>query len=238
MASDRAQFRQASEKWNTLSREKSFSVPAELGSTVIVTPYDHSMVSPLESFDRFEKQASRLAQFIFEQSGVEPIMAPNASRSDIESIYQDPSISTIYFIGRGTLSSIGSLDGPITWKDISESSDHLKTGRTYQLFCGWQPNTLNVPLGMFGMDDHRKTYAPSGRYIRSRKDPVKLSIGLASAVDTETISYDALKARFPQMKQYTGRSHLSLKADRVEHHLRSGSLAEVALRHLRTKLLS
>lgn len=236
MASDRAQYREARKKWDDLQKEGSFSVPANDGRVAIITPYDSSAVSKFESFERFQKQANALAEFILNQSGVEPVMAPNAVKSDIQQIYQDPSIASVCFIGRGTLSSIGSQDGPITWRDISEQSDHLKTGATYQLFCGWHPNTLNVPLGMFGMDDHRKTFAAPATYIMGRANPVKLFSNLSPAVNKKSMSYDELKAAFPAMQHYTGLNQLRLKTDRFEHHLRNGTLGKIALRELSRKL--
>ncbi|HSH55818.1 MAG TPA: hypothetical protein VK983_03260 [Candidatus Limnocylindrales bacterium] len=201
MASNRTEFNAALAVWDDRRANNEFSVPHDSGSLAILCPYIDK--PDREEFDRwpaFEAEALMVADNYHHQGKLVEV-ALHAALTDFKSIFSDPSVSDVVIIGHGCLSSVEvtNPDGHdlMDWLDVSRAADHLKTGVVVQRMCGGLPRKLNVPLGLFAVNDHRHVQAAVG---------IKGDIG---ALDTENqiihavtamprMGYEDIKEAFPQ----------------------------------------
>ena len=179
MASDRHQFRHATQNWEQLHEEDAYSVPCEFG-TVAVICSDYADVYDDEVADdrltnrevrNFRREASCIANELSLQ-GITTELALGATAVDFLQALRDPSISTIFTIGHGSLSLLylpsPETENEMDWLDVASTVDHLKTGEFIQRHCGHLTRDLPVPLGLFAMTDHFNVVAPVGRYFHPR----------------------------------------------------------------------
>lgn len=176
MAGDKKQFKYAFAQWQTLKLEGALSYPPELGKTAIICSYhseevdDHAVRRGARDVKIFRKEALKLADWVIED-GHEVEVVLDAQKSDIESILKDPTISDIYTIGHGCLSSIylsGNEPDTYDWVDVYRDSDHLKEGVFVQRHCGQTSRDLSVPLGLFAVSNAENVFAPLNEYFNPR----------------------------------------------------------------------
>ncbi|MBP7806919.1 hypothetical protein KA047_00290 [Candidatus Saccharibacteria bacterium] len=197
MASDRQRFNRAVAHWENLRTEGHFSNPVEQASIAIVssqfTDDDPDTVSGITELESFRIEALELADRA-RKAGLRPEVAINATRSDITALIQDPSVATMYMIGNGSLSSlILGIEDRYDWHHASTASNHLKLGQFIQRQCGGLSRQLNVPLGLFVMEDPRSIHAALGLefYPISLDDPENEKI--QPIFDTRFFSYQSIK---------------------------------------------
>lgn len=198
MPSDRQLFRRAKNKWESLREERSFSLPAELGKTAIISssftdepPDTETGITELEAF---RNEALELAKRI-QANGGRTELAIDAARSDITDLIQNPEVTTMYMIGNGSLSNLIIAERDYyDWFDVSAATTHLKQGNFIQRQCGGVTRIFNVPLGLFVVSDPRNVHATFNAefYPLSLDDPVNEQI--QPVFDTLHVSYDMIKA--------------------------------------------
>jgi hypothetical protein len=201
MATDSERFDKALGKWDSLQRDECFSVPPQDGTLAVVLAYDHKRdknPKTIDSYVDFEVEALKIAGNA-RLSGKSVELVLNATRSDFRSIIQDEKISDVTVIGNGCLSSVAVPDEKqrVDWLHISRMSTHLKTGSFTQRFCGQQSRQLNVPLGLFAVDDHRKVNAPVGRFIRPTGLKHRHNRHIQPITQSSRLSLDDIKEQFP-----------------------------------------
>lgn len=243
MASDRQQFHTALRKWDQLQADAQFSVPDDRGELAILLPYNHAKhaaTEKVETFDYFARQTLRLADHIVKKHGRTPKVALDATEVDFKEMSTDPHISSVIVIGKGTLSSIEAPtpSGLITWKQLSEGADHLKTGSFHHIACGGVRKNLNVPLGTFLMADHRLVHAAVHTYLPARVRPVKALNKLSPISTQQRMDLTYVKEHFPFANYYSRTDELLAFADRIEKHARSGTLGEAMKRRMGKLLTS
>jgi hypothetical protein len=166
MASDRQQFAAALAKWRELGDESELSVPVWLGRTAVVTS------SFTDEEPGTEAGASELASFRIEAvaladrlraKGHTPEVAIDATRHDITRLIADASVVSVYVIGNGSLSTLllGVRDS-YDWSEVAAATTHRKLGVFVQRQCGGMTRSLNVPLGLFAVDDPTRVFAAIG----------------------------------------------------------------------------
>jgi hypothetical protein len=116
----------------------------------------------------FVKEAYAL-EAALREAGEQSEIITRATARDVTMVIQDPRFRWVYTIGDGTLSSL--ILGPKTtppnpdhvysWRDVSEATTHLKD-LYIQRQSGIQQRHLNVPFGLFGVQDPRGVCAPFG----------------------------------------------------------------------------
>jgi hypothetical protein len=198
MASDRQLFKRAKSKWESLRDEGSFSLPAELGKTAIISsfftdepPDTETGITELEAF---RSEAFELAKRI-QANGGETELAIDATRDDITYLIQDPEVATIYMVGNGSLSNLIIAERDYyDWLNVSAATTHLKQGNFIQRQCGGLTRDFNAPLGLFAVSDPRNIHAAFDAefYPLSLDDPVNEKI--QPVFNTPHVSYDMIKA--------------------------------------------
>jgi hypothetical protein len=163
MASNRQQFKRAVNKWEALANDGYYSVPLEIGRTAIIsspfTDEEPGTVAGIAELAAFRREAIDLADQV-RLSGGEPEVAIDATRHDITRLIQDPNIVSIYAIGNGSLSALLlDVNERYDWSDLSKATNHVKRGIFVQRQCGGLTRSLNVPLGLFAVDDPRNVFA-------------------------------------------------------------------------------
>ncbi len=214
MASDRQQFKQAMDHWESLHEKELYSVPEKEGITAILAsgyPFNlktaskdgenrekitEAILLDSEDTDEFNAEAAEIAENL-EEYGNKTLVIKNAKYSDAESVIRAKEVANIIFIGHGSLSDIqlaGSPKDVLDWKRVSELSTHLKTGGVEQRQCGIATRDLNVPLGMFVVSDFFKVRAAVGQIF----EPDSLSSCVNSLItpvleDGDELSYNFFK---------------------------------------------
>jgi len=223
----KSHFNAAIRKWEQLHQDSAFSVPLDQARTVILAPYDASKLSPVATFDRLKSQALQLADYLNDRGSSQGVdVALDATAVDFEAIYTDPRYAKIVILGRGSIGSVEARDKLITWRDLSNMTDHLKTGRTYQVFCGGTPAHLNVPFGTFGASDHRNVLAPTKgrRYIPDREHAQASIRHLQPVSPTRQITKEYIQEQYPTGVDFSLIDNAHLLKDRLETHARNGEL--------------
>lgn len=172
MAGDRQRFNRALDKWDALKESDYLSVPKGLGQIAIFCSYavidivhDKLYKRGKKDVANFRNEAFAIADRLKAQEYCAQVIL-NASLGDFASVLKDPKVSDIITIGHGDLSTllIGNNEelSEVDWLDVSNFSDHLKTGQFVQRQCGNFTRDLSVPLGLFSVSDHSNIIAPSG----------------------------------------------------------------------------
>lgn len=231
MAHDNKAFNKAMREWEKLHEQKAYSLPKSLGKTAILLPFDHTRPFSEGVFNRMRRGAMQLADVTLARTSVEPEVVLNASRSDIESVLCDPEISSIIYLGRGSLSAIQleCWDGKrdfFTWKDVARSADHLKMGPISQLQCGGRSNDLNVPLGTFAASDPRAVYIPRG-YVSNHTPVTRVAQKLVPLTNSQIIDLDYIVTEFARCP-YSMKDSGHLLFDRLRDRLASDGPVETA----------
>lgn len=176
MASDRRQFERAMERWDELRETRAYSVPQHVGTTAIIAS-GYALKDTDEG--RFEVAGFSHEAYAFadkiQATGQKTEVAVNATGEDLRAILRDPSICNVITIGHGALPYLyienglreghGTPNDRFDWKDVSGSTDHLKTGYFLQRHCGNASRLLSVPLGAFALHDQSNVFAPTEQYF-------------------------------------------------------------------------
>ncbi len=101
------------------------------------------------------------------QSGRDVVIAYGATAVDVAELAGDELISELYFIGNGSFSSVWTQTLSVSWRTLSEASDHLKE-KIVQRTCGGSDDGIDLPIGTFNVQDQRMITTP--RYGRSVPD--------------------------------------------------------------------
>lgn len=172
MAGDKQRFNRALEKWDALKANDYLSMPKEIGQVAIFCSYavidivhDKLYKRGKKDVANFRKEAFAIADRLKAQEYCATVIL-NASLGDFASVLQDPKVSSIITIGHGDLSTLLIGDdknlSEVDWVDVSNYTDHLKTGQFVQRQCGSFTRDLSVPLGLFSVSNHSDIIAPSG----------------------------------------------------------------------------
>ncbi len=92
----------------------------------------------------------------------------NPSIDDLKTIVQDHTVSTLAFVGHGSLGAWWRYDAKvhsaISWYDFATMSTHLKQGTVEQRTCASSADskTVRLPVGTFMVSDQRNVIAPVG----------------------------------------------------------------------------
>jgi hypothetical protein len=197
MPGNRKLFRRAQHRWLQLAGSDQVSLPTYSGVTAIICssftdePLDTlTGKSELELFQEEAREIARRLSRVHRRARV----VLDATRADITMVVQDKSVSDIYVIGNGSLSTL--LLGErvyYDWNDIAKSTTHLKLGRFVQRQCGGLTRVVNVPLGLFVVSDQRNVHAAldPAFYPRSLDDPVN---GMVKPVfNSHCVDYATIK---------------------------------------------
>jgi hypothetical protein len=191
-------FNRAKAKWELLSKDGHFSVPAEIGKTAIISsfftdepPDTRTGISELTAFRTEAKEIAARVQ----TAGGTPELAIDATRDEITSLIQDPEVATMYVIGNGSLSTL-MLDEKdyYDWEYAAAATTHLKRGNFVQRQCGGLTRVLNVPLGLFVVSDARNVHAAFNDpefYPLSLDDPVNEKV--KPVFDIDQVDYNVIK---------------------------------------------
>ncbi len=166
VASDRQQFMRANAHWEKLNLEGHYSVPIEIGTTAIIssrfTDDEPDSTTGVTELASFRNEALALADRIH-HTGRATELAIDATRNDITRLIQDPNIVSMYMIGNGSLSAlILDIEDRYDWYDAAVATNHVKLGMFIQRQCGGLTRKVNVPLGLFVVNDPRNVLAAVG----------------------------------------------------------------------------
>lgn len=197
MHGNRKLFERAKTKWEQLKKNEYLSLAPDIGKTAIISsfftdepPDTETGITELESF---RTEAYALADRVRDSGGIAEL-AIDATRHDITRLIQDPAIANMYVIGNGSLATLilGEKDY-YDWQDVANATDHLKKGNFIQRQCGGLTRVLNVPLGLFAVDDPRNVHAAFDTefYPLSLDDPVNEKI--QPVFGSPVIGYEAIK---------------------------------------------
>ncbi len=207
MASDKKRYNESLSKWDDLHKQQLFSVPREVGKTAIFCSYavidligNRAYKKGRKDVSSFRKEAFSIADRLAEQKRSAEVIL-NASDNDFNRILQDNSFSDIVTVGHGNLSTLvindeDKLDYPIDWYDLSNYTDHLKTGYFIQRQCGTFGRDLSVPLGMFCVSRHCDVIATVGLAFNPKGLDHPANNTLDYATDQERLNYRLAKATF------------------------------------------
>jgi len=219
MASDKVKFETAFGRWSVLRDESNFSVPDEQGKIAVVCPFfdeaDYAYDEPDdERYDALKNEALTVADEIMLR-GRDVHVAEHASIEDFRQVLAEPNISSIVVVGSGCLSSVQianpAMKNRVDWFDLSTMTDHLKTGTFTQRMCGTLPRSLNVPLGLLTVNDHRNLLGAPGKILTTRQLNEYADRILLPVTDEPVMSYESINAQFPQRRLSTiSRVHVAL----------------------------
>lgn len=141
----------------------------------------------------FEEEAEELARRA-RAAGCAAAVVLKATRHDLDEMLRDASVSELYVIGNGSLSTLllGERDY-YDWVDVAEAATHLKAGRFVQRQCGGLTRVVNVPMGLFAVLDQRLVRAAldPAFYPRSLDDPVNAKV--LPVFDHDDVDYASVK---------------------------------------------
>lgn len=197
MPGNRVLFRRARDKRARLLNDGRFSLPSGQGSTAIVcssfTDEPPDTETGMTELALFEEEAAELARRV-RSSGGGVVVALKAERKDISGLLRDTTVSDVFVIGNGSLSTLllGERDY-YDWVNVADAMTHLKLGRFVQRQCGGLTRVLNVPLGLFAVADQRLVHAAldPAFYPKSLDDPVNDKVQPVFAHND--VDYDCIK---------------------------------------------
>lgn len=197
MPGNRKTFNRAMAKWEHLEKEGHLSVPPELGRTAIIsssfTDEPPDTMTGITELASFRNEAKELAARIHAVGG-KPELVIDATRHDITQLVQDPGVASMYVIGNGSLSALLlDVKDYYDWTNISDATTHLKQGKFIQRQCGGLTRIVNVPLGLFAVNDHRSVHAALDAefYPLNLDDPVNELV--LPVFDVDRVGYDMIK---------------------------------------------
>lgn len=201
MAGDKEQFKRAVRKWEELKRDENFSAPSDTGRVAILWSdasfYDEAANQRAES-EEFEREADRIRANLLKRCVAATIL-PRVKFDDVCDVLRDKTVSDVVMIGNGGLDAF-LLDQHrkawMTWRDVSNEADHLKTGVFMQRFCGNLYNGLNVPFGTFAVSDHRSVLAAVGVGLPMQMRPQDEAL-IRPVHDEPQLSYQKTRELFP-----------------------------------------
>ena len=184
MPSDTKQYKSALRHWQEL-RETQMTRSAESGITAVMVPLDPNKMkySAASIEQRFGRQAFELANHFIDLGASDAVIYHNAGFDAFADALRRSDVTRMVTLGMGTLSSIATADGLMTWSDITKLSQEepvsLKS-EFIQLQCGGRNLRFNVPFGAMAVHDHRNLFIPHG-YVNGRRSPVGILDTLSSA---------------------------------------------------------
>lgn len=170
MASDESMLKAAIKKWQELYAERTFSVAPGMGYIAILCsetndwlyePGSPEAIAEIELFAREAKQLKEIARL----AGRSTRIFAKADYAAMAEVLGDRDATDVITIGHGSLSTFdvpGTEEDTVDWSDVSDLTDHLKTGNFSQRHCGGVSRTLAVPLGTFALADIRNLFAAVG----------------------------------------------------------------------------
>ena len=197
MAGDKKKFTQAMYKWEGLKKDGHMSSSPEIGKTAIISTFFTD--EPLDTetgvteLEAFRSEARELANRTLSAGG-RPLLAIDATRTDIDDIIKDPDVASMYVIGNGSLSTLMlDVKDYYDWQNVSEASTHLKLGVFVQRQCGGLTRFVNVPMGLFAVMDPRNVHAAldPAFYPLTLDDPVNELV--RPVFFDETVNYEDIK---------------------------------------------
>lgn len=198
MANDRAQYRNAVEKWSDFNERGVFSKTTSNGTTAIISAdsafREHGVNTGIsdvtinvaksqdeQSQEVFNKEAKALGKLLG-HVGIKTEVITDARVADLVEAIMDPTISDLTIIGHGGIAGIyirGKLGTTFfDWYKASSISNHLKRGRVTQRFCGVLNRNLNVAFGTFLVNNLQNVDATFGELFMpaSLDDPVNQNL--------------------------------------------------------------
>ena len=207
MAKNRTTYEQSLDIWQERVDDGCVSIAPELGAVAILLPYvggAEYQREEVEQLPSLKTEAYALADRLYAR-GRETVIAINAEPEDFKRVLTDPSISDVTVIGHGCLASVEVVSpetkNRLDWYDLAHMADHLKSGSFAQRVCGILPRKLNVPIGLMVVSDHRSVQAIVGRRVGLAEISQLAGDVLPSVTNLARMSYDDVKAAFPQRDQ-------------------------------------
>ena len=204
MLNNKTGYTEALADWQEKIDNSALSVAPSLGRMAILVPYDSTFDSLREPDELFPQIANLSYQFAdrLQESGKEVDVAINAHLLDFERTLTDPNTSDIFVVGHGNISSVqierGDRHNRLDWRDISAFADHLKTGLFMQYMCGRLTRRLNVPLGLFAVDNHSHVLAAVGRQITPSEVAGNPDGSLSPITDKQRMEYEDVLVALPR----------------------------------------
>jgi len=163
VASDRQQFEWALARWRRLREAGRRSASWADGISAIVVSGFTDAPPGSPAADRelcaFRAEGDELADRA-ELAGGRPLLLAGATRADLDRAIQDPEVATLYIVGNGSLSMFWlAEDDRYDWLDVARQANHLKRGWVHQRQCGGLTRRLNVPLGLFALEQPARVIA-------------------------------------------------------------------------------
>ncbi len=154
-----------SERWAELFNAGQLSVPDDIGEAYILYSVHDGGDKAL-----LRKHADALtAQWRSRRGGRAIIeVTCNPTVGDVEFVIQNHAVSTLAFIGHGSLGAWWRYDSkvhsPMTWYQLAALTTHLKRGIVEQRTCASAPDlrSVRLPIGTFLVTDQRNAIAPVG----------------------------------------------------------------------------
>lgn len=160
----------AYEKRANLLADSRLSLPEGLGYTAVIcsTESTEERDSPAaaEQISHFKNETAEIAWNLYTKGRtVEDIVTD--SINDVRAVVGDEECTDIIVVGNGSYSTLWLSDNHLSWWNLSQMSNHLKTGEFTQRTCGHIGRTdrLNISLGTFAMANLNKLVAPVGLAI-------------------------------------------------------------------------
>lgn len=223
MAKDNEQLELALERWDSLHAEKAYSVPSEIGKTVILASNMVIKGEDYSAVEAFNVEGRHLVD-VQRSRGKAAEFIAGATATDMKAVLTDPTVTNIVTIGHGSFSSLSIDNGwrirnltendqkverlfkynTYDWRDVAADADHLKAGFFIQRQCGHFGRRLSVPLGAFAMQSHKWVYAAIGNYLEPETLPDSLFDykNLSLLPTRGRLSYDEIKStyRMPRVR--------------------------------------
>jgi hypothetical protein len=204
---DSERFERALEKWDDLQEAGHFSVPQEIGRCAVLVAYNyHRDLDPgvRDPFPIYVKDALNVCDNLAEQ-GKDVELSIDTSHDDFRAVMRDEKFSDVVVIGNGVLSRVflTAAEKRIGWGHVSHMTNHLKTGRFVQRFCGRTPDKLNVPMGLMAVSSHANVHAPVWDYFAPTSTDSTHEKRIRPVTTKSRMSLADIKESFPQQQSYT-----------------------------------
>lgn len=229
MASNRDALTQAYAKHEALLDEGSFSNPLSERHLGVITGWGNLVRPNTNNFQpiKFWTETLRYlkeGQLIVDRArklGFGATILQASAAPEVVDFCNNPALTDLVFVGHGTLASFQIFSkSRVSWQDLSEGLDHLKTGRVVQRHCGLLPLVYNIPLGTFAARDQRDVIAAPGQIfdpmtLDDRRENAKLTrvfdeahVGM-EALRTFVITPDSIDAGTVQPREPVDKVPLS-----------------------------
>lgn len=210
MASDRQLFSRASEKYADHETNGRLSVSTDLGYVaIIISGYFDNRTQP----SAFMDEAIIYSQLLLEKRQQRSKIITCTTAGSLYDIIKDPEAHSIVTIGNGSFSTFwlpqefprdedDSGVEIVDWFDVSFESTHLKQGFWHQRSCGSFSRNLNVPLGMFALQDRSELCAFTNQAVtdKSPENHASLLRVFGSTPIRPCNTYEYVKKSFGQIE--------------------------------------